>query len=61
MKTTPLTTSFLKSKGNSIEIDQFANPKNQGKSWISIGETLQKELKCWVYLAEIGHKWNDQL
>jgi hypothetical protein len=32
MKTTPLTTSFPKSKGNNIEIDQFVNPKNQGKS-----------------------------
>jgi hypothetical protein len=31
MKTTPLTTSFPKSKGKDIEIDQFVNPKNQGK------------------------------
>jgi hypothetical protein len=38
MKTTPLTTSFIFRKGNNIEIDQFVNPKNQGKSWISFGE-----------------------
>jgi len=31
MKTTPLTTSFPKSKGNNIEIDKFVNPKIQGK------------------------------
>jgi len=38
MKTSPLTTSFPKSKGNNIEIDQIVNPKNQGKPWISFGE-----------------------
>jgi hypothetical protein len=61
METTPLTTSFPKSKGNNIETDQLVNPKNQGKSWISFGEklsqgkrssvNLQKELKCWVYFG----------
>jgi hypothetical protein len=29
MKTPPLTTSFPKSKGNNLEIDQIVNPKNQ--------------------------------
>jgi hypothetical protein len=71
MKTSPLTMSFPKSKGNNIEIDQIVNPKNQGKPWISFGErhpqgkwssvNPRKEPKCWVYLVEIHHKWNDQL
>jgi hypothetical protein len=42
MKTISLTTSFPKSKGNNIENDQFVNPKNQGKSWISFGERLSQ-------------------